>query len=198
MISLNTMRAVSVSEDRAHRVFEVSGGEFGGKLMFTREFGRTVRGALVEALTGLPKGGVLYIDTRGVEIMDYSFADEAIGTLISRVAGGEYGERHLVLVEGERDLLENIEASLRQRNLAMIRIAAPGGEPIIIGTLEDHLLETLEAVRKAGPITTADLAARLGLAHTACNNRATNLAQRGLIARRKEAGGKRYVYERIV
>lgn len=193
------MRKDSVAEERASRVFEVGGEDLnGGKLMVTRGTGRTVRGALVEALSALPKGGVLYVDTRNVEMMDYSFADEALGILVSRVAGGEYGERHIVLVESDRDLLENVEASLRQRNLAMIRVPEVGGEPAVVGTLEGHLLETLEAVREVGPITTADLAARLGVNHTACNNRATNLVERGLIARRKETGGRRYVYERIV
>ena len=52
-----------------------------------------------------------YVDTRGVELMDYSFADEALGILASRSASGEYGDRHLVLVEEDRDLLENVEAS---------------------------------------------------------------------------------------
>lgn len=192
------MRTESVAEERAHRVFEVSGGDFGGKLMVTRGTGRVVRQALADALTELPKGGVLYVDTRSLEFVDYSFADEALGILVSRVAGGEYGDRHLVLVEEDRDLLENVEASLRQRNLAMIRVPEVGGEPAVVGILEDHLLETLEAVRKVGPITTADLAARLGVNHTACNNRATNLVERGLIARRKETGGRRYVYEGIV
>jgi hypothetical protein len=198
MISLNTVRIDSVSEERASRVFEISGGDFGGKLMVTRGTGRVVRQALADAVEELPKGGVLYVDTRSLEFVDYSFADEALGILVSRVAGGEYGDRHLVLVESDRDLLENIEASLRQRDLAMIRVPEVGGEPVVIGTLEDHLLETLETVRKVGPITTADLAARLGVNHTACNNRATNLVERGLIARRKETGGRRYVYERIV
>jgi hypothetical protein len=187
-----------VAEERAHRVFEVSGGDFGGKLMVTRGTGRIVRQALVDALTELPKGGVLYVDTRGLEFVDYSFADEALGILVSRVASGEYGDRHVVLVEEERDLLENVEASLRQRDLAMIRVEEIGGEPAIVGSLEDHLLDTLNAVRQSGPITTADLANRLGVNHTACNNRATNLVERGLIARRKETGGRRYVYERIV
>src|SRR4028118_2423755 len=101
--------------------FEVAGGDGGGRLMVTRRTVRGVRAALEEALMDLPKGGTLYVDTRGVELMDYSFADEALGILASRVAGGEYGERHLVLVEEDRDLLENVEASLMQRSLAMIR-----------------------------------------------------------------------------
>jgi hypothetical protein len=96
MISLTTVRTAPVIEERAHRIFEVAGSDFGSKLMVTRRTGRAVREALEEALEGLPKGGILYVDTRGVELMDYSFADEALGILASRSASGEYGDRHLV------------------------------------------------------------------------------------------------------
>lgn len=191
-----------MAEENARRVYEVGGEghDFGGKLMVTRSTGRAVREALAEALEALPRGGVLYVDTRGVELMDYSFADEALGVLVSRVAGGEYGDRHLVLVEEDRDMLENVEASLRQRSLAMIRVDEIGGEPGIVGTVPDHLVATLEAIREAGSITNADLAKKLGLNHTACNNRATKLAKLGLIHRRIETaapGGRQYSYERI-
>lgn len=200
MISLTTVRTDPVPEERAHSLFEVAGGDFGGKLMVTRRTGRAVREALEEELAALPKGGTLYVDTRGVELMDYSFADEALGILASRVASGEYGDRHLVLVEEDRDLLENVEASLRQRSLAMIRVDEVGSEPGIVGTVPDHLVETLQAIYDAGSITNAALAAKLGLNHTACNNRATKLAKLGLIHRKVETaapGGRQYSYERI-
>ena len=116
------------------------------------------------------------------------------------MASGEYGERHLILVEEDRDLLENIEASLRQRSLAMLRIDEIGAEPKIVGELPEHLVETLNAIYEAGSITNAALAARLGLNHTAGNNRATRLAKLGLIRRRIETaapGGRQYAYERI-
>src|ERR671919_1995408 len=118
MISLKIVSTEPMVEERARGVYDVAAGEAGGKLMVTRGTGRRVREALGEVLEGLPGDGVLYVDTRGVELMDYSFADEALGILVSRVAAGEYGERHVALVEVERDLLENIEASLRQRSLA--------------------------------------------------------------------------------
>jgi Winged helix-turn-helix DNA-binding len=200
MISLTTVRTGPVAEERARRVFEVADGDFGGKLMVTRGTGRMVREALGETLEDLPKGGVLYVDTRGVELMDYSFADEALGILASRVASGEYGDKHLVLVEEDRDLLENVEASLRQRSLAMIRVDEIGAEPSIVGMVPDHLVETLQAIYDAGSITNAALAAKLGLNHTACNNRATRLAKLGLIHRRVDTaapGGRQYTYERI-
>ena len=201
MISLTTVRTGSVPEERAHRVFEVAGGDFGGKLMVTRSTGRAVREALEETLAALAKDGTLYVDTRGVELMDYSFADEALGILASRVASGEYGDRHLVLVEEDRDLLENVEASLRQRSLAMIRVDKIGAEPSIVGEVPDHLVATLQAIYDSGSITNAALATKLGLNHTACNNRATRLAKLGLIHRRIETaapGGRQYTYERVV
>lgn len=207
MISLKTVRIGSVAEEvepLAGVVYDVASGDVGGaggKLMVTRGTGRRVREALVEALEDLPAGGVLYVDTRGVELMDYSFADEALGILASRVAAGEYGDRRVVLVEEDRELLENVEASLRQRGLAMVRVDEPGGALGIVGEVPDHLVETLHAIHVAGSITNADLAAKLGLNHTAMNNRATRLFKLGLIHRRKNTaapGGRQYSYERIV
>src|SRR4051812_1813848 len=198
MISLKTVRAEPVAEGRV--VYDVASGESGGKLMVTRGTGRRVREALAGALEGLPSCGVLYVDTRGVELMDYSFADEALGILVSRVAAGEYGDRHVVLVEEDRELLENIEASLRQRGLAMVRVDEPDTAPKIVGEVPEHLVETLRVIYEVGSITNADLAARLGLNHTACNNRATRLLKLGLIHRSKNTaapGGRQYSYEGI-
>jgi MarR family len=207
MISLKTvsMEPVAKENSGARAVYDVaSGGDggagVGGKLMVTRGTGRRVREVLGEVLEGLPGDGVLYVDTRGVELMDYSFADEALGILVSRVAAGEYGDRHVALIEEDREMLENIEASLRQRGLAMIRVDEPGGAPKIVGEVPDHLLETLHAIYEAGAITNADLAERLGINHTACNNRATKLFKLGLIHRRKNTaapGGRQYSYEGI-
>ena len=189
-----------MAEERARAVYDVASGEAGGKLMVTRGTGRRVREALAEALEELSSGGVLYVDTRGVELMDYSFADEALGILVSRAAAGEYGEKGVVLVEGDRELLENIEASLRQRGLAMIRVDEPGASPQLVGEVPEHLVETLQTIQDAGSITNADLAAKLGLNHTACNNRATRLFKLGLIHRHKNTaapGGRQYSYEGI-
>lgn len=206
MISLKTVRVKPVAEEaqsRAHAVYDVAlGGSdgAGGKLMVTRGTGRRVREALGEVLESLAGGGVLYVDVRGVELMDYSFADEALGILASRVAAGEYGDRRVVLVEEDRELLENIEASLRQRSLAMIRVDEPGATPEIVGEVPEHLVETLQAIYDASSISNADLAARLGVNHTACNNRATRLFKLGLIHRRKNTaapGGRQYSYEGI-
>jgi len=198
MISLNAVRIKQVAEERPHAVFDVAADPaVGGKLMVTRGTGRKVREALAEVLEGLPLGGVLYVDTRGVDLMDYSFADEVLGILVSRVASGEYGERRVALVEEDRELLENMEASLRQRGLAMIRVDEVGGEPGIVGDVPEHLEDTLRAINASGPISNADLAAKLGLNHTAMNNRATRLLKLGLIQRRKDSAARQYTYQGV-
>jgi predicted transcriptional regulator len=82
----------------------------------------------------------------------------------------------------------------------MIRVDEPGSAQIIVGEVSEHLIETLRVIYEAGSITNADLAARLGLNHTACNNRATKLFKLGLIHRRKNTaapGGRQYSYEGI-
>ena len=191
-----------MADVRGRAVYDVASGEAGGKLMVTRGTGLRVREALGEALEALPAGGVLYVDTRGVELMDYSFADEALGILASRIAGGEYGDRHAVLVEESRELLENIEASLRQRGLAMIRVDEPGAAPQIVGEVPEHLLETLRVIYDAGSITNADLAARLGLNQSGgrVDVKPARLFKLGLIYRHKNTaapGGRQYSYEGI-
>lgn len=191
---MNPDRIVEVGD---HRIFDVAAS--GGKLLHSRTPGREFLRDILEAeVEAVPAGGVLYVDLRGVEMLDYSFSDAAFGALIENTAHGDYGDRSVILLDEERDLLENIEMSLGAREQNVFRVGEVGGEPHLVGKLEGHLIETLEAVRKFGPITTADLAKRLGVNHTACNNRASNLHTLGLISRRKETGGRRYVYEGII
>src|SRR5919202_3575323 len=122
MISLKTVRKKSVAKELARAIYDVAASEIGDKLMVTRGTGRRVRESLAGVLEELPPSGILYVDTRGVDLMDYSFADEALGILVSRVAAGGDGGRHVVLVGEDRGVLENVEASLRQKALAMIRV----------------------------------------------------------------------------
>lgn len=104
-------------------------GEF-GKQLAMRPQGRKVQEALDAQLRRLPPGGVLVVDFDGVEMMDYSFADEALGTIYSRMAAKEYPDRHVVLAVREDELgealLENIEAALNRREVAALVLPCDG------------------------------------------------------------------------
>lgn len=197
-------------------------GEF-GTMLAMRPQGRRVQEALDARLRELPPGGVLVIDFDGVEMMDYSFADEALGTIYSRMAAKEYTDRHLVLeVRGDElgeALLENLEVALNRREVAALvlshsvkgnatKIATfPGrgekGSPWrVVGTLPGHLVDTLKAVMDQGQITVRELSTALGLdSATACNNRIARLYQLHLVRREATVvpeGGRQYSYSAVV
>lgn len=192
-------------------VLRKSLGEFGPYLAM-RPLGRQVQDALDEALRALPAGGVLAVDFEGVQMMDFSFADEALGTIYSRMGTKEYPERYMVLlVEDDpvsQALLENIEVALAQRESAAITLATAdlpalteaialvlsGKEPLaghrprawkVIGKLPEHLIETLGAVMECGSATVREVVEMLGLdSVTACNNRIARLHQLRLVRRK--------------
>lgn len=198
-------------------------GEFGAHLAM-RPGGRKLQENLDASLRKLPPGGVLLLDFEGVEMMDYSFADEAFGTLYSRMAAKEYPDRHLVIASQKGDLgealLENIEVALSRREVAALvlshdkkaeldalleRAAKAERTPAawrIIGTLPQHLVDTLGEVMNKGCVTVRELASALNLdSATACNNRIARLYQMHLV--RREAtivpeGGRQYCYSAVV
>ncbi len=187
-------------------------GQFGPYLAM-RPLGRQVQDALDAELRALPPGGVLALDFDGVEMMDYSFADEALGTIYSRMGGKEYPDRYMVLLVKDdavsQSLLENVEVALMQRDAAAIAVPAEelgalikalaaeressreapkSSEAVawrVIGKLPEHLIETLGAVMNQGQATVRDIVDTLQLdSVTACNNRIARLHQLRLVRRK--------------
>lgn len=201
------------------RIVRKSLGEF-GKYLAMRPSGLQVQQALDAALRELPPGSVLVLDFQGVEMMDYSFADEAFGSLYARMAAREYPDRYMVLAMGDdevsRALLENIEVALQQRDVAALVVPRDAIEASgqampsrresdqweVIGVLPEHLLDTLRAVMEKEQVTVRDLAEALHLdSATACNNRVAKLHQLRLV--RREAaivpeGGRQYCYSSVI
>jgi hypothetical protein len=194
-------------------------GEF-GKQLAMRPRGRQVQEALDRLLRKLAPGGVLVVDFDDVEMMDYSFADEALGTLYSRMAAKEYPDRYLVLLvnddEVSQALLENVEVALSQREVAALVLPRSmlAGEGIrkstansapqwrVIGRLPEHLIDTLGAVMGKDLVTVRDLVEALSLESvTACNNRIAKLYQLHLVRRKASVvpeGGRQYCYSSVV
>lgn len=198
----------------AGAVKSLSMGEF-GKMLAMRPQGKRVQESLDTHLRSLPPGGVLILDFDNVEMMDYSFADEALGTLYSRLSAKEYPDRYLVLLTDESEitsaLLENVEVALNQREVAALVVPraafdkSRGDQKVdwrIIGQLPAHLIETLSAVIDKEEVTVRDLVDALGLdSVTACNNRIARLHQLRLVRRKASIvpeGGRQYCYSSVL
>ena len=186
-----------------------------GPLLAMRPQVRRVQESLDAQLRDLPPGGVLILDFDNVEMMDYSFADEALGTLYSRLSAKEYPDRYLVLLTDESEitqaLLENVEVALNQREVAALVVPRSAFDTLrgdkkvewrIIGQLPDHLIETLSAVIDKEEVTVRDLVDALGLdSVTACNNRIARLHQLRLVRRKASIvpeGGRQYCYSSVL
>ncbi len=162
-----------------------------GKHLAMRPHGRAVQQEIDSLLRSMPAESVLVIDFEGVEMMDYSFADEALGAIFSRLSAKEYPNRYIVLATGEGDLaealIENVEVALARREVAALVLPKEGientnqastsaekksgampvvlkadaGEWRVAGTLPQHLIETLRAVMDRQQVTVRELADEL-------------------------------------
>jgi hypothetical protein len=199
-----------------------------GKQLAMRPHGRRVQQDIDALLRGLPNDAVLVIDFDGVEMMDYSFADEALGAIFARMSAKEYPNRYVILATSSGELnealLENVEVALARREVAAIVLPKDqlNIEPIetikdatpttlkegratdwrVVGTLPQHLVDTLRAVMEKQQVTVRELADALQIdSATACNNRIAKLYQLRLV--RREAaivpeGGRQYFYSAVV
>jgi hypothetical protein len=166
-----------------------------GKQLWTREKAREIRPQLQGMLQGLNAGETLVIDVKGVEVFDYSFANEFFAkTLLSLPV--DYPGSFLVVENLSTYTRENLEKTLESVGLVMIE--RKGKTLYLLGKLHPADQMTFDAiVRAKEPITAAELSSQLDVHLTAMNERLTKLTKLGLVRREKgtsPAGREQYLY----
>lgn len=169
-------------------------GDYGEQL-WTRERAREIRSRLEGVLDRLGVGDVAVVDGAGVEVFDYSFANELFGkTLLS--LPHEYPGRFLIVENLSPYVRENLAKALESLNLAMIE--RTGSELRLLGKVHPADQETFAAVAGARePLTAAILRDRLGANLNAINERLAKLAGLALVRRERgisPAGREQYLY----
>jgi hypothetical protein len=170
-----------------------------GPILVTRKKGETVREILTRRILMAPCDCILRIDFSDVTVLDYSFSDEAVGKLISRLVSGELGEKYVVLCGLKDDLRENIDVALKQRNLAVISIFNDEWE--CIGIVKPHLFEVLKLINTDGYMTARELSEHLRIALNTSSNRLGDLFKLKLISRKETVivnGGRQFVYKSLL
>jgi predicted transcriptional regulator len=172
----------------------ISLGQYGPQL-WTRERAREIRRHAEAIFEELRPGDTLVIDAKGVEVFDYSFANELFGkTLLS--LPHEYPDRFLVVENLTRYTRENLERALE--GMGLIMIERNRAKLTLIGKVHPADQETFSAiVRVKRPVTAADLRKDLGINLNAVNERLAKLSDLALVRRRKSvspAGRDQYEY----
>ena len=120
-----------------------------------------IREAIEKTLREEEEPFLLILDFGRSGPIDFSWADEMVAKLISRLWGGEYGEKFLVLRGLNGSQLENISVALERRRLAALA-AGPGGWRIV-GSLNNYLVRTLSHIMKKRRLTLRELSAKEGI-----------------------------------
>jgi hypothetical protein len=166
-----------------------------GEHLWTRERARPIRLQAQAQLEALAPGDVLVLETQGVEVFDYSFAEELFGKLVVRLPR-DYPGRFLVVEGLSTYTQENLARALE--SLGLLMIARHDGTLELLGKVHPTDQATFAAlVQATGPVTAAELTPRLPVSLNAMNERLAKLTACGVVRRQKgvsPAGREQYAY----
>ncbi len=170
----------------------------GSNDLVTRPSGQIIRERIERDIGNEEDGTVVALDFSKIGIIDYSCADEIVAKLISRLLGGEYGDKYIVLTGLNENQKENIEVALERKDLAVMA-QMKGGREILLGSLNNYLKETLNLILKRGKITAKELSEIMKLEANTSGTRLLNLHKKRLVKRGEEVidGGKVWMYEKM-
>jgi hypothetical protein len=147
----------------------------------------------------------LVIDFSGMGSIDFSWADEVVAKMVSRLWGDEYGEKYLVLKGLNPSQEENIGVALERKKLAVLT-TGPGGWRII-GSLNNYLVQTLNQVMNTRRLTLRELSEKEKIGMNTSGTRLLNLYRKRLVLRVEGVNdsskdvtrrGRQYVYQSLL
>jgi hypothetical protein len=166
-------------------------------LFLTRPKGEKAYKFLKRRLQEIPEGHALVTAFPPNQLVDGSFADEAIVQLGLDILRGDFGEKSILLEGLTEDSIKNINAVISLRHYKLPLLAVKGaGRWQVLGRLEVHLLETLRLVSEHHHLTAPELTSLLGLAVNTASTRLKRLHNLHLVRREYEvsAKGLQYIY----
>jgi len=176
----------------------------GTREMTGRSRGARVREAIEKGLEG--EKGLLRVilDFSSIGAIDFSWADEVVAKMVSRLWSGEYGEKFLVLKNLSPSQAENINVALERKRLAVLSTGPDGWR--IIGSLNNYLVHTLNQVMRRKYLTLRELSEEEKIGMNTSGTRLLNLYKKRLVARLEGpmAGkddphrGRQYVYRSLL
>ncbi|OGP91206.1 MAG: hypothetical protein A2156_02795 [Deltaproteobacteria bacterium RBG_16_48_10] len=147
---------------------------------------------------------LVVLDFGGIGPIDYSWADEMVAKLISRLWSGEYGEKFLVLKGLNTSQLENISVALERKRLAALVTGSGGWR--ITGFLNNYLVHTLNQVMGKRCLTLRELSEEEGIGMNTSGTRLLNLYKKRLVVRVDGTGaekgevyrGSQFIYQSLL
>ena len=127
-----------------------------------------------------------------------SCADEVVAKLISRLLGGEYGDKYILLRGLNENQRENIEVALERKGLAVMADMKKEGR-ILLGNINNYLRQTLDLILEKERMTAKELSDTLDLEANTSGTRLLNLHKKRLVKRTEKIvnGVRVWMYESV-
>ena len=176
----------------------------GTREMTGRSRGARVREAIEKGLEG-EKGSLrVILDFSSIGAIDFSWADEVVAKMVSRLWSGEYGEKFLVLKNLNPSQAENINVALERKRLAVLSTGPDGWR--IIGSLNNYLVHTLNQVMDKRRLTLRQLSDEEKIGMNTSGTRLLNLYRKRLVLRTERLihgeedphRGRQFVYQSLL
>jgi hypothetical protein len=176
----------------------------GSKEMTGRSRGIRLREGLERMLGEEKEPLCIVLDFSGMGSIDFSWADEVVAKMISRLWSGEYGAKFLVLKNLSPSQAENIGVALERKKLAVLTTGTEGWQ--LIGSLNNYLIHTLTRVMKRRQLTLRELSEEEGIEMNTSGTRLLNLYKKRLVVRVERAmmgkedshRGRQYIYQSLL
>lgn len=167
----------------------------GSAHLWTREKARSIRDEAEVELASMAAGDTLVIDLEGVEVFDFSFANEFFGKLLLRLPD-EHPGRFVIVEHLTNYTRENLCRALE--GLSLVIIERVLGKLSLLGKVHPADKDTFMAVTKnRESVTARELQDRLEVNLTTVNERLSKLVGLGLLRREKamsRAGREQFIY----
>jgi len=176
----------------------------GAREMTGRSRGVRTREAIEKILGEEKKALRIILDFSGIGPIDFSWADEVVAKIVSRLWSGEYGEKFLVLKGLNSSQVENLHVALERKRLAVLSTGS--GSWRVIGSLNNYLVHTLKQVMKRKYLTLRQLSEEERIGMNTSGTRLLNLYKKRLVVREEKpmAGkgdphrGRQFVYQSLL
>ncbi len=170
----------------------------GSSDLVTRPSGQVIRERIERDIVKVGDRVVVVLDFSKIGVIDYSCADEIVAKLVSRLLGGEYGDKYILLTGLNENQKENIEVALERKGLA-IMAKTRNNKKILLGNINNYLKQTLDLILEKDKITAKELSEAMKLEPNTSGTRLLNLHKKRLVRRTDEIvnGGRVWIYESI-
>ncbi len=170
----------------------------GSSDLVTRQTGQIIRSRIEKDIEGEGERAVIALDFSKIGIIDYSCADEIVAKIISRLIGGEYGDKYILLTGLNDNQKENIEVALERKDLSVLS-EMRNGERSLLGNLNNYLESTLELIEKKDIKTAKEVSEIMGIESNTSGTRLLNLYKKRLVKRNDmiKDGSRIWLYEKI-